>query len=352
MEADADDAASARTVLRLQLEEIEEAVNATTDPVEIAILNNQAAAFRAQYQEVVKSDRIQSDQRMQKSVCQAMLSDFPVVDVLLEQEASTSAARVQRQPGNGTAPPPLREHGRDGYFDDPRVDPNGNADVETFIESLTIDEKHAPRQCYMCTDNQGYSQTTIVGDCDHVWCRSCLTEAFELATKNESNYPVRCCRDSPIIPLDHPGIVSLVGHELISAVQAKVVEYETADKTYCHDPKCSTFIVPTTIEEARAVCATCQKITCAQCKAEYHGEEECKTANDEAFEQWQQLPQSRDHIIRLQSYEVLSIYPSPEPALISVDAFAELNSAMNAARLGRPAGVHVGMWSAFLNELK
>ncbi|ETI25955.1 hypothetical protein G647_02732 [Cladophialophora carrionii CBS 160.54] len=330
MEAVECDTANARLALRLEIEDIEEALRETTDPDQIAMLNDRAAALHLLRQETMEFDKFRTDQRIQRSMYQAMLSDCHEVDALLREAAATStdaAAQVQGELDGAAEQRALRETGQDGYYEDDRVDPSGCTNLLTYIERLKLDEEHAPRDCYICMVKTVYSQTTEIGDCNHAWCRSCLVRALDLAAKNESNYPVRCCGESPSIPLDHPGVASLVGAEAILAVEAKIVEYETEDKTYCHDPGCSAFIAPTAIDETNAICPLCQKNTCAQCKAEFHEGEDCKTVNDEAFEQWQRDNGS------------------------ATCASAGLNSAMNAARPGRRVNANAGTRIVFLNVL-
>jgi hypothetical protein len=289
MEAAECDTASARLALRLEIEDIEEALLEVTDPGEIAVLNDRAAALQLLRQETVELDEFRMDQRIQRSMYQAMLSDCREVDALLEEEATTSDDAVAR---GGLDRAAEQRALRDGYYEDDRMDPNGCTNLLTYIECLKLDEEHAPRECYVCMIDTAYSRTTEVGNCNHAWCRGCLVQALDLAAKNESNYPVRCCGQSPSIPLDHPGVAALVGAEAISAVEAKLVEYETEDRTYCHDPGCSAFIAPNAIDQTKASCRTCRKETCSLCKAKYHESEECKTVDDEAFEQWQQENES------------------------------------------------------------
>ncbi|EXJ57011.1 hypothetical protein A1O7_07355 [Cladophialophora yegresii CBS 114405] len=304
------------------------------------MLTDRAAALHLLRQETIEFDKVQTDQRIQRSMYQAMLSDCRELSALLEEEAATSTdASAQGQLGGASDQRAPRESGREGYYEDDRVDPNGRTDLVTYIESLKLDEEHAPRECYICMVDTIYSLTTEVGECNHVWCRGCLVRALDLATKNESHYPVRCCGQSPSIPLDHPGVATLVGAEAIPAVEAKIVEYGTEDKTYCHDAGYSAFIAPATIDETKATCPMCLKTTCARCKAEFHEGEDCKTVNDEAFEQWQ-----RDN-------ESATCYACHRVIIISHGASVALNSAMNATTPGRRVNANAGTKIAFSNVL-
>ena len=284
--ADCDcDTANARLAIRLELEDIADFLHNSTDQSEIDLLTNRAATLRLHHQETKDFDSFLFDQRMQRSVYEAMLSDFPPTEALLQEEAASTALNLRNQ---GVAQlPELRVEGEDGYYKDERIDPRGCTTLAAYVKSLSLDEENDPRECYICMADVPYSITTEVGQCHHVWCRDCLVRMFELAAKNESNYPIRCCREVPVIPLDHIDVVSLVGAETIATAEVKIVEYETRDKTYCHDSRCSAFIAPDTINGSRAVCGACEKVTCSGCKVGFH-EGECKTTNDEAFDEWRQ----------------------------------------------------------------
>ena len=243
MQAVDDDTATADLILQVQLEDIEVILRGTTDPAGIANLNDQAAALRVHHQETLDYHRRQLGRPAQQTANLATLADDG-------EEATTTS----------------------------------NGATESQINAHT-DEEHPLRECYICKADMVYSQTTEVGDCGHIWCHTCLVHVFDLAAKNENNFPIRCCGRTAIITLDHIGIAKLMDAKVISAVQAKITEYETEDRTYCHDPKCSAFMAPDTITNQQATCLKCEKKTCMLCKAHVH-EGECKLEKDEAFERW------------------------------------------------------------------
>lgn len=77
--------------------------------------------------------------------------------------------------------------------------------------------------------------------CDHAYCLGCLRDLFKASMQDESLMPPRCCRQ--VIPL---ALAKLKPTE-IEDFNAKLLEYSTADRLYCSQPTCSTFIPPTFI---------------------------------------------------------------------------------------------------------
>ena len=269
------DAATARVAFTQQLEDIETALRSIPGSSEYAAtLSNEAAAINLQMQEVEALEARQTSQRMQLSMYRAMLSDLPQLGDSENLDGST----LVRRPGQGGA-------GETVSHEDCGVNPDGSTRLEDYIERLKLDEQ-ARRECYICTNQVLYSESVMFGECPHSWCHGCLRRAFDLAIKNNGGYPVRCCVQLQSISLDNPDVALALGDKMISDVKAKIVEYTTQDRTYCHQQTCSAFIVPDTISDRMATCPTCQQRTCASCKGSYHEKPDCSAINDEAFEHW------------------------------------------------------------------
>ncbi len=288
------DDATANLILQLQLEDIEESLRDTTNPVVTARLNNRAAALRVQHQEIVIFNRCHPGRHAQRGAGRAVFAERVEIAVVPQEESTVPDAAAEPQPDATTDQRALSEDERDENFVD-CVERQEEASPSNATQSLILNEEPRRRMCYICLADHEHTQTTEVGDCSHVWCRTCLQQVFDLAAKNESNYPIRCCEATPAIALDHVGVVALLGTDLILAVQARLVEYATKNRIYCHDPRCSSFIAPDAINERQATCAECHKITCMRCKEDFH-EGECKAKsdkdesenqNEKSFEKWQ-----------------------------------------------------------------
>ena len=117
--------------------------------------------------------------------------------------------------------------------------------------------------CTACGDrHHRFLRTT----CDHAYCVDCLAHLFRSSMTDEALFPPRCCGNE--MPLDEAR--PLLGVELAREFAAKSVELSTADRTYCHDQRCSTFIPPATIQGEVGVCPTCARSTCSICKGISH----------------------------------------------------------------------------------
>ena len=122
--------------------------------------------------------------------------------------------------------------------------------------------------CIVCTDNFPARQL-ITAPCRDRYCKTCTGRLYDLAMKDESLFPPRCC--SKPIPL---GIATPV----LTAAQVqkfleKRIEYNTPNRTYCHDTTCGAFIAPEHISGEKAMC-TCGTMTCTVCKVAAH-EDDC-----------------------------------------------------------------------------
>ena len=148
----------------------------------------------------------------------------------------------------------------------------GNYD-EIVAESSTwaaARQTRTPRLGYCvscCEDKELFDVARVPCKDKHEYCRECLAQLFELSMTDESLFPPRC--DNEPIPLAQ--VRFLLPRELAKRFEAKLVELSTRDRVYCHDPRCSTFVPCTAIDEDDVgICPRCKKTTCAICKAPSH----------------------------------------------------------------------------------
>ncbi|KAI1622659.1 hypothetical protein EDD37DRAFT_483116 [Exophiala viscosa] len=272
MDAGEWDTAAARDAFRQELESINVAIRLAVVPATAAILENQALVLRLQLEELDVLESRQASQRMQHSMYRAMLADLP----LLAPNDSASRGCRRQAASSDTAIP---------SHPAVTVNPDGSTQLEEYIDQLKIAEE-PPKQCYACMEETPINQGVILENCSHFWCHECLRRCFDLAIKNEGGHPVRCCEQLPKIPMDNPAIASVLGSKMITDLKAKIVEYETPNRTYCHERSCSTFIPPDQVLERMAACPICQNKTCAECKTQYHESPDCTAVHDEAFDEW------------------------------------------------------------------
>ncbi|RKF53905.1 putative ibr finger domain-containing protein [Erysiphe neolycopersici] len=108
-------------------------------------------------------------------------------------------------------------------------------------------------------------QELIQCPCDHTYCSECLSKLIQTSIKDDELFPPKCCKQP--IPLAN---VMFLSPELIHSFEAKKIEFETKDRTYCSNQTCSAFIQPINIEGDNAICPECETVTCKICKAASH----------------------------------------------------------------------------------
>ena len=123
-------------------------------------------------------------------------------------------------------------------------------------------------ECVICTD-EFPARHLIIAPCGDRYCKTCTGQLYDLAMADESLFPPRCCRQP--IPLE-------IATPLLTAAQVqefleKRVEYNTPNRTYCHDTTCGAFVAPDSVSGEKAMCA-CGALTCTVCKAAAH-EDDC-----------------------------------------------------------------------------
>ena len=119
--------------------------------------------------------------------------------------------------------------------------------------------------CVICGDDKEFFDVARVS-CGHEYCRDCLAELFRHSMRDESLFPPRC--DGQVIPLAQVRL--FVPSDLAKEFESKARELSTKNRTYCHEPTCSTFIDGNAINDEVGTCSKCRKTTCVTCKAPSH----------------------------------------------------------------------------------
>lgn len=131
-------------------------------------------------------------------------------------------------------------------------------------------EKQPLFECIACREFVQSSQT-IKTSCrpeSHTYCITCLSALVEQATKDETLFPPRCCKQA--IPVDL--FKRRLSPTLIQTYEEKLVEFNfpAEARTYCSRPECCRFIVPGHITFNLAWCPSCGRSTCTSCKQQGH----------------------------------------------------------------------------------
>lgn len=142
------------------------------------------------------------------------------------------------------------------------------------------------RRCVACHEHKKFFDV-IAAPCQHEYCRTCLQELFEASLSDESLFPPRCCRRD----ISPQSVEIFLTGALKERFQQKLIEYNTRDRTYCHQPACSAFISGQNVEDEVAKCSVCSSHTCTICKAASHDGRDCP--NDTTLQQMLDLAESQ-----------------------------------------------------------
>ncbi|KAK0495891.1 hypothetical protein EDD18DRAFT_1463091 [Armillaria luteobubalina] len=135
--------------------------------------------------------------------------------------------------------------------------------------------------CSVCLDNiEGH---VITAPCGHTYDASCMEALISAATKDESLFPPRCCRD----PIPIESVQSHIDATVLATFKEKSVEFSTPIRVYCSNPKCSRFLGPKNDGKSPSVPITCSctTITCNSCRGNIaHGDVFSHTCSSDTLE--------------------------------------------------------------------
>ncbi|KAG1756891.1 uncharacterized protein EDB91DRAFT_1095002 [Suillus paluster] len=126
--------------------------------------------------------------------------------------------------------------------------------------------------CVICGDPVRHSQT-FHAPCLHCYCRDCLVNLVEASTRDETLYPLRCCRQ----PLPLANVLPLLPTDLRYDFQDKAVEFATphTSRIYCPNQTCSAFLGSSSGRRSEITCTSCATRVCSACKNRTHPQEDC-----------------------------------------------------------------------------
>ncbi|KAH7930749.1 hypothetical protein BV22DRAFT_1000244 [Leucogyrophana mollusca] len=128
-------------------------------------------------------------------------------------------------------------------------------------------------ECIICGD--GISSTrSFRAPCSHYYCLGCLVNLAEASTRDETLYPLRCCKQQ--LPVDK--VNSLLPSALRAVVNSKSIEFSTptASRVYCSNQNCSAFLgAAGDTGKTDIACPECDAIVCSACKNAAHPGNAC-----------------------------------------------------------------------------
>ncbi|TVY92417.1 hypothetical protein LAWI1_G001713 [Lachnellula willkommii] len=254
-------------------------------------LTDAQLALQIYTEDLKRNATIVSDRQMTRSIARACQSDEGILIETQSQEQGAASDRetacrlggvVQHAPvepwtvGSEFLNDETLEKLKALYICAPIEDPktggqkyieNGDSTPESseWAASRKVTTTFSKVQCAACQENFPFYDTARV-PCGHEYCRTCLKDLFRASITDDSLFPPKCCRQT--IPTGSVRI-HLTG-DLVRQYEAKKIEYETKDRTYCSNVLCSAFIRVENIENEKATCPVCTEVTCTMCKAKAH----------------------------------------------------------------------------------
>lgn len=106
----------------------------------------------------------------------------------------------------------------------------------------------------------------IINSCLHCYCRQCATRILENSLTDENLFPPRCCGKP--LPLEEAR--ALFDKAVWARYEERKIEHSDHARTYCSDPNCSRYILPSDVNGGVGKCRTCNRLTCTRCKLLAH----------------------------------------------------------------------------------
>lgn len=126
------------------------------------------------------------------------------------------------------------------------------------------------KKCAVCGDEEAETNM-MTAPCSDTYWGGCVNGLFERAQKQELNFPPKCCGQT--IAIEDAEL--LLSSETYHKFQRKFEEFSTTNRTYCFDLECATFLPSKAVEDNKAKCPACEKLTCTACESAAH-EGDCR----------------------------------------------------------------------------
>ncbi|RAK97440.1 E3 ubiquitin-protein ligase [Aspergillus ibericus CBS 121593] len=229
-------------------------------------------AVEAYLEEIKMHITLLLDKKLAASIARAVDSDGQLIAALTQEESGANNDRqlAIRLHGNPSLEQ-LTVNDSTEYF---RVrEPSDSEDECIAGPSMTytqrqekaIEKSQSKIQCCVCYDSYHAHKIHRLS-CKHTYCSDCLKDLFLRATKDQSLFPPRCCRQ----PISLDVVQTALSETELDEFKCAELEFSTTDRTYCSNLNCGKFIPPSHINGERAQCPYCNTFTCAMCKNAFH----------------------------------------------------------------------------------
>ncbi|PBP19053.1 IBR finger domain protein [Diplocarpon rosae] len=288
------DLETAALILQLQIEDSEElfASSGGKGKGKEGVLSETQLALQIFKEEMQRRATMIADRQMTRSINEACRTDSNEITMSLAQEQAAARDRqISLVVSSVTEPLAITEgvvnedelddvlERLDALYmiatrDDPATNEESMAlvpygvkgDPESSTRAATQALTAPKRQCTACQESLLSFELARV-PCSHEYCGSCLRDLFSAAMTDDTLFPPRCCRE-PITPIGHVRIY--LSTNIVQRYEAKKIEFDTPNRTYCSNPLCSSFIRAEHIAGDQASCQLCRAVTCTICKVAAH----------------------------------------------------------------------------------
>ncbi|KAK1838844.1 ibr domain-containing protein [Colletotrichum chrysophilum] len=237
-------------VIQMQLEDLEHMKNCRKGKQKEGSLPDSEFAFETYQSELKTCEQRVSDRTMSRSIQKATRTDGKLVTVFAAQERQAERDReIALRLSRG-------ETVNQNSFQTSANSKTTSPDED--MSDLDADMLRKLQKLYMSADAD--DDETLDQPESSSWAAS-------RSDMNGTTKPVKR------IPVDNHRPV--LGSKLVGQFRAKEVEFSTPNRTYCHQPTCSTFVPVEFIKNDIATCPRCVYKTCAICKGADHQGKDC-----------------------------------------------------------------------------
>ncbi|PBP18079.1 hypothetical protein BUE80_DR010964 [Diplocarpon rosae] len=290
------DLETAALILQLQIDDSEE-LFASSDRKgkgREGVLSDTQLALQIFKEEMQRNAAITADRQMTRSIHEACRTDGNEIATSLAQERAAARDRQISLVVSGVTEPLAVTEGvvdedelddvlerLDAWYVDATKDkpasmaesmalvpygvkgnPVSESSTRAAVRALTAPK----RPCTACQETLLSFELARV-PCRHEYCGRCLRDLFSASMTDDTLFPPRCCRE-PITPVGH--VRTYLSAHIVQRYEAKKIEFDTPNRTYCSNPLCSSFIRAEHIVGDHASGQLCRTVTCPICKVTAH----------------------------------------------------------------------------------
>ncbi|XP_026185015.1 E3 ubiquitin-protein ligase RNF14 isoform X2 [Mastacembelus armatus] len=137
--------------------------------------------------------------------------------------------------------------------------------------------------CGICFVEKLGSKCLCFKECQHVYCKACMTEYFQIQIRDGNVQCLNCPEPKCTCIATPLQVKQLVDEEMFARYDRLLLQSSLdlmADVVYCPRQSCGTAVMVEP-DTTMGICSACQYAFCTLCKLGYHGVSHCKITADE-----------------------------------------------------------------------